>query len=86
MEPQDVDAIAARTQARELAWGRNESVDAVAVDVGGVRYILAADGATLFVVRPHLGGISRCEEGRPSLDRSVASSRPTSSLRTRQSG
>ena len=62
MEPQDVDAIAARTQARELAWARNESGDAVAVDVDGVRYILAAVGATLFVVRPNLGGISRCEE------------------------
>ena len=62
MEPQNVDAIAARIQARELAWARNESGDAVAVDVDGVRYILAADGATLFVVRPNLGGISRCEE------------------------
>ena len=62
MEPQDVDTIAARTQARELAWARNESGDAVAVDIDGVRYILAADGATLFVVRPNLGGISRCEE------------------------
>ena len=62
MEPQNVDAIAARTEARELAWARNESGDAVAVDVDGVRYILAADGATLFVVRPNLGGISRCEE------------------------
>ena len=48
MEPQDVDAIAARTEARELAWARNESGDAVAVDVDGVR--------------PNLGGISRCEE------------------------
>ena len=38
-------------------WG-----DAVATDVDGVRYILATDGATLFVVRPNLGGISRCEE------------------------
>ena len=62
MEPQDVDAIAARTQARELAWARNEGGDAVAVDVDGVPYILAADGATLFVVRPNLGGISCCEE------------------------
>ena len=62
MEPQDVDAIAARTQARELAWARNESGDAVAVDVDVDRYILAADGATLFIVRPHLGGISRCVE------------------------
>ena len=62
MEPQDVDAIAARTQARELAWARNEGGDAVDVDVDGVRYILAADGATLFVVRPNLGGISRCDE------------------------
>ena len=62
MEPQDVDAIAARTQARELAWERTEGGDAFAVDVDGVRYILAEDGATLFIVRPHLGGISRCEE------------------------
>ena len=62
MEPQDVDAIAARTQARELAWERTEGGDAFAVDVDGVRYILAADGATLFIVRPHLGGISRCVE------------------------
>lgn len=62
MKPQDVDAIAARTQARELAWERNEGGDAVAVDVDGVRYILSADGKTLFVVRPNLGGISRCEE------------------------
>ena len=58
----DVDALAARTKARELAWARNEGGDAVAVDADGVRYILLADGAALFVVRPHLGGISRCEE------------------------
>ena len=62
LEPHDVDALAARTKARELAWARNEGGDAVAVDADGVRYILLADGAALFVVRPHLGGISRCEE------------------------
>ena len=62
LEPHDVDALAARTKARELAWARNEGGDAVAVDAGGVRYILLADGAALFVVWPHLGGISRCEE------------------------
>ena len=62
LEPHDVDALAARTKARELAWARNEGGDAVAVDADGVRYILSADGAALFVVRPHLGGISRCEE------------------------
>ena len=62
MELHDVDALAARTKARELAWARNEGGDAVAVDADGVRYILSADGAALFVVRPQLGGISRCEE------------------------
>ena len=62
MESHGVDALAARTKARELALARNEGGDAVAVDADGVRYILAADGATLFVVRSHLGGVSRCEE------------------------
>lgn len=62
MQPEDVDAIAARTEARALAWERNEGGDAVAVDADCVRYILSADGAALFIVRPHLGGISRCEE------------------------
>ena len=62
MEPHDVDALAARTKARELAWARNEGGDAVAIDADGTRYILTGDGATLFAVRPHLGGISRCEE------------------------
>ena len=34
----------------------------MAIDADGTRYILTGDGATLFVVRPHLGGVSRCEE------------------------
>ena len=62
MEPHDVDAFAARTKARELAWARDEAGDAVAIDADGTRYILSSDSATLFVVRPHLGGVSRCEE------------------------
>ena len=62
MEPHDVDALAARTKARELAWARDEAGDAVAIDADGTRYILTGDGATLFAVRPHLGGVSRCEE------------------------
>ena len=62
MEPHDVDALAARTKARELAWARDEAGDAVAIDADGTRYILTGDGATLFEVRPHLGGVSRCEE------------------------
>ena len=34
----------------------------MAIDADGTRYILTGDGATLFAVRPHLGGVSRCEE------------------------
>ena len=62
MEPHDVDALAARTKARELAWARNEAGDAVAIAADGTRYIMTGDGTTLFAVRPHLGGVSRCEE------------------------
>ena len=62
MEPHDVDALAARTKARELAWARDEAGDAVAIDADGTRYILSSDSATPFAVRPHLGGVTRCEE------------------------
>ena len=62
IEPHDVDALSARTKARELVWARKEGGDAVAVDAVGVRYILSAEGVALFVVRPHLGGVSRCEK------------------------
>ena len=62
MELHDVDALAARTKARELAWARDEAGDAVAIDADGTRYILSSDSATLFVVRSHLGGVSRWEE------------------------
>ena len=62
MEPHDVDALAAGTKARELAWARDEAGDPVAIYADGTRYILTGDGATLFAVRPHLGGVSRCEE------------------------
>ena len=62
MEPYDEDALAARTKARELAWARDKAGDAVAPDADGTRYILSSDRATLFVVRPHVGGVSRCEE------------------------
>ena len=34
----------------------------MAIDADGTRYILSSDSATLFVVRPHLGGVSQCEE------------------------
>ena len=34
----------------------------MAIDADGTRYILTGDGAALFVVRPHLGGVTRCEE------------------------
>ena len=50
MEPHDVDALAARTKARELTWARDEAGDAVAIDADGTRYILPSDSVT------------RCEE------------------------
>ena len=34
----------------------------MAIDADGTRYILSSDSATLFVVRPHDGGVTRCEE------------------------
>ena len=34
----------------------------MAIDADGTRYILSSDSATLFVVRPHVGGVTRCEE------------------------
>ena len=84
LEPHDVDALAARTKARELAWARNEGGDAVAVDADGVRYILSADGAALFVVLSCArtwaasAGVRSRGCGPSSLARSVTSPPPTS--------
>ena len=52
----------------------------MAIDADGTRYILSSDSATLFVVRPHLGGVSGVKSrgfGPSSLNRSITSSLPT---------
>ncbi len=62
LEPDAIDRLAATTKAGELAWAINFHGNPTATAADGVRYILDADGLTLFAVHPGLGGVERCAE------------------------